>query len=345
MKISVGQALLILIDYHQQDLEIYNELRALYLSGASNPTALKRLKFHLRNHPALDGYTISPEASTTDDDPTRRYFETHLAQETINNTLLSANDLENHFKQLYKFLPNEYKTSEKKQLLDSVLNGHIHTAKFDYETKLRNYTKAMKTIVDDVYLSFEKKAAAFSKIQGELRKDMNTSRINNSIESKYKSLLGYIDDQITRHHNSSLSELRLILNRAEDGIRKFKQHFSALDNDPTFDNTGSSIIYAAAIQKDFLVQLNTKINALNHDDYQKAFLEIYGLLKLYLPLFENNIVQKYLLPSIKKWETLENKPISKEEYAMLVGNLVENINLSIDNLRKVYTTARCGYLT
>lgn len=90
MKITVGQALLILIDNYKSSLEISAELKKLYLSGAKDDFARKKIDHYLKDK-CLKKYTISKEMNDINQDPSRRYFESHLALETIKKCTSGVN--------------------------------------------------------------------------------------------------------------------------------------------------------------------------------------------------------------------------------------------------------------
>lgn len=86
MKITVGQALLILLAKYRNNAEKSNELKHLYLAGAKNETTQLAIDTYLKD-PALSGFQISRAPEDITHDSTRRYFETHLAYETLSSKL------------------------------------------------------------------------------------------------------------------------------------------------------------------------------------------------------------------------------------------------------------------
>lgn len=79
MTISVGQALLLLIDrYQNTDAEKTKQLKALYLKGFKTQADKSLLKEWL-NDPTLEEYHVSKAPSVINNDASRRYFETHLS--------------------------------------------------------------------------------------------------------------------------------------------------------------------------------------------------------------------------------------------------------------------------
>lgn len=104
--ISVGQALLILMDKFKDNKTASFELKKLYLSGAKDKAYKGNLESWLKD-PALQEYNIARDAHTIDEDPTRRYFETHLAFWTLTYSLreLPLKDLTWYRDILFKAMP------------------------------------------------------------------------------------------------------------------------------------------------------------------------------------------------------------------------------------------------
>ena len=96
MKISVAQALLILIDYKSKflakkleekelNLQLIDNLKLqlttlkkLYLVGAKDDESRVAIVDYLKD-PILQEFEISADPEIIDNDSSRRYFETHLA--------------------------------------------------------------------------------------------------------------------------------------------------------------------------------------------------------------------------------------------------------------------------
>lgn len=107
LEITPGQALLLLINHYNNnptnnphELE---HLKRLYLSG----TPLKRDREALKELLSSDffnGYKILYDAKSINNDPTRRYFETHLAYETLTFGLknIQYKDLNVYYEHAYK---------------------------------------------------------------------------------------------------------------------------------------------------------------------------------------------------------------------------------------------------
>ena len=101
--ISPSQALLILIDRYKDDPEKEAELKKLYLVGvrveldanrltskfSQNAEDLATIETYLADD-YLSSYEISFDKKVINNDPTRRYFETHLAFETVKHQIDSV---------------------------------------------------------------------------------------------------------------------------------------------------------------------------------------------------------------------------------------------------------------
>jgi len=105
--ISIGQALLIVMDYHKKNESKYEELKTLYLRGCFSKESHRRILRFLKE-PILNHYHISSNAYITDADPSRRYFETHLALHTLKSQLSNIDlaDIVQHFETIFQLLPS-----------------------------------------------------------------------------------------------------------------------------------------------------------------------------------------------------------------------------------------------
>ena len=120
--ISPGQGLLLLIEKNKDNEEVLNRLKKLYLCGAENETESDEIKDLLKNE-KLSDYEISYDSKIINDDPTRRYFETHLAYESLKFNLNDINlkEMTDYVDQLKRFIPSEPK--ELREYIESVLRG------------------------------------------------------------------------------------------------------------------------------------------------------------------------------------------------------------------------------
>ena len=84
--ISPGQALLLLMNDRQKSKKSYDDLKRLYLTGITDPASDRAMQQCLRefiNNQAYQNYRISFTYHCINEEPTRRYFETHLALHTV----------------------------------------------------------------------------------------------------------------------------------------------------------------------------------------------------------------------------------------------------------------------
>ncbi len=117
--ISPGQGLLLLMNHYKDNRAIIEQLKKLYLSGAEDALQQQTIK-SLLEAKILEGYQISYDSSVINDDPTRRYFETHLSYETLRKNLdhIEMATLTSHVDALIKMLlPEEVLT------IAYILNG------------------------------------------------------------------------------------------------------------------------------------------------------------------------------------------------------------------------------
>ena len=121
--ISPGQGLLLLIDHYKNDPIKVDKLKKLYLSGAETTSDAEEIKTLLKN-PVLSSYKVSFEATTINEDATRRYFETHLAYESLTHGLskIDHSELKAHADNLYALIP-----ADKKADIEHILNGEVRS--------------------------------------------------------------------------------------------------------------------------------------------------------------------------------------------------------------------------
>lgn len=119
--ISPGQALLLLIDHYKDNSPKCQELKRLYLSGAINKADGKKINKWLQDK-ALSAYEVSKDKHTINNDPTRRYFETHLAYETLKESAktLDRKELQRHFDQIHTMIP-----AKERAKITHVLHGEF----------------------------------------------------------------------------------------------------------------------------------------------------------------------------------------------------------------------------
>jgi hypothetical protein len=118
LTLSPGQGLLLLIDHYQDDKMYVQRLKKLYLCGADSVAEYDEIR-EMLSDALLSEYTISYTAQSINSDPTRRYFETHLAYETLRNGLdkISYIHLNHHFDEIATLItPDQLNESEYKSI-------------------------------------------------------------------------------------------------------------------------------------------------------------------------------------------------------------------------------------
>jgi len=92
--ISVFQALTLLAEKYSAQKYLHDDsaqrrikcIKHIYLTGARNSTARKNVQILLRD-PLLKNFTISAKKQDINEDPVRRYFESHLSHNTLATSL------------------------------------------------------------------------------------------------------------------------------------------------------------------------------------------------------------------------------------------------------------------
>ncbi|MBA2656505.1 MAG: hypothetical protein H0U70_05905 [Tatlockia sp.] len=128
VSISPGQALLILIQKYQSTIDLKNELKSLYLSGADSPITAKRIK-QLFIDECLENYQISFDSIIISEDPTRRFFETNLSYFTLSSSLKNVDDykLEKTLKYIFSRLTAQQKTVVNTNFQSKNINSNCST--------------------------------------------------------------------------------------------------------------------------------------------------------------------------------------------------------------------------
>lgn len=106
--ISPGQALLILIDHYKNDPEKWQNLKNLYLVGIDSSDNEEKINNYLQDS-LLSNYVISSTPKDINKDPVRRFFETHLAWETLQCAIdkIELIDLMNYLALINDHLSND----------------------------------------------------------------------------------------------------------------------------------------------------------------------------------------------------------------------------------------------
>lgn len=119
--ISPSLGLLVLASHYKNKIPMVDLLKKRYFSGATNAEQAKEIKEFLDDE-ILSNYNISYEKNIINNDPTRRYFETHLAYHTIKNGLkeIDHDELNTYLNLLINLLPSNIFDN-----IQHILNGNI----------------------------------------------------------------------------------------------------------------------------------------------------------------------------------------------------------------------------
>lgn len=140
MQISVGQALLILLEKYRDDPAKYSELRHLYLSGAKSQHSKEAIESYLTS-PFLTMYSISKAPEIINQDSSRRYFETCLAFETLKHQLnnFSQSELDQHLEAVKKTAPAKWG-----ELYNDILAGYVTKSEDNTRLEYADYLLKLK---------------------------------------------------------------------------------------------------------------------------------------------------------------------------------------------------------
>lgn len=124
--VTPGQGLLLLIKHYQDDPIKLKVLKTLYINGANHAQRCIELCSALLDEPLMQDYEIALDEVSINTDPSRRYFETHLAYQSLKHQLkyISHAELQGLYfaswELLHANIPND-----KLQTIISVLNGKL----------------------------------------------------------------------------------------------------------------------------------------------------------------------------------------------------------------------------
>ncbi|WP_244940862.1 hypothetical protein [Legionella sainthelensi] len=157
--ISPSQAMLLLIDHYKNDPEKVAELKKLYLVGVRigqgdnkarkfepNEEDLSKMNKYLSD-PCLAAYEVSRDKKVINNDPTRRYFETHLAYETVKNQIDGIDKalLQKQVELLTAALTKNDPESKDAKDCMRVFSGDIHKEDSKLHKEYANYIAKIKS--------------------------------------------------------------------------------------------------------------------------------------------------------------------------------------------------------
>jgi hypothetical protein len=147
--LTPGQSIFLAIKACKEDdisKEIIDELKSLYLNGvrtSSDKDAITQIGQHLSdNH----NFSITTRHEDINNDPIRRYFETHTAYQMLEDsaTSLKAEELQefkdNLTKNLYKYMP-----IENQRKMEYILAGVMHKSLNKYEQEYAEMISQLKS--------------------------------------------------------------------------------------------------------------------------------------------------------------------------------------------------------
>lgn len=119
-EISVFQALTCLLKKYHDASYMYDKVKSIYLTGVRDKPA-ERMLHNLLDDPLFDAYIINTNKQAINDDPVRRYFESHLCHNTLVTSLdlLDIERLDSHFNAIFNLIEKD-----EHALLKPLIDGH-----------------------------------------------------------------------------------------------------------------------------------------------------------------------------------------------------------------------------
>lgn len=160
-QITPGQGLLLLLQHYQDDPQKQHHLKMLYLCGANTPDRTIDLCTFLIEESFLNQYELVIDEHSINADASRRYFETHLAYETLKQQLPDM-----HIQALHKYykrsaaLVDQTISDHKRRTIKEVFKGKCTEPSFkkDLNTQISTYIKRIKE--GSIYQEFDEKLRA-----------------------------------------------------------------------------------------------------------------------------------------------------------------------------------------
>ncbi|WP_131782944.1 hypothetical protein [Legionella gresilensis] len=159
--LSFGQAVMLLIDRYKNEF-IVERLKKLYLKGITSEEDYQYIINLFKRSQLDEKYQISTNANVINEDPTRRYFETHLAFETLFIALdeIDSEDLGGYYEALYQLLPPAEQAKFNKYLnkTTSAHEDYLVEEYIDTLSKLKtnkSYNDFSETQKDKLFLIFK----------------------------------------------------------------------------------------------------------------------------------------------------------------------------------------------
>lgn len=134
--VSPAQAILLLMDKHKENPEVITKLKKWYLSGIELGQHAEFTAMCSALSSGRIEYEVSFSKDVINDDPTKRYFETHLAQRTVQHGIdkIDSAKLESHVKALSRQLDGV-----RIKAIDRALRGKFQKSDSDLIKEYANY--------------------------------------------------------------------------------------------------------------------------------------------------------------------------------------------------------------
>lgn len=155
--ITPGQGLLLLIKHYQHDPIKLQTYKSLYLNGANTTDNLLEMCNALLDNPVMTNVELIIDESSINGDPTRRYFETHLAYQSLKHQLhaITIAELASLYETILTILAPHI-PSNKLITIHQVLNGMLIRPTFQKRENYEFNFYIKKIIHGSIFSEFSK---------------------------------------------------------------------------------------------------------------------------------------------------------------------------------------------
>lgn len=357
-EISPSQALLILIK-NTTDPDLRKQLKHYYLVGNVDHQA-RQLLTQWFNDPALSHYSIKDDPQTINDDPTRRYFETHLAYESLQYGLANIpkdlkkavvrheHNLERAFKRNLKQLITDRWPAEIKQCKTD--NKSLLATLDNLDDKANTLTEILDKIKDTVYSGLYVFLDDLEAISHDLEELLENYQ--DEEQAAPKKALNLDEASYSTHADTETDETIAvdILRKLNSTAKNTDEHYKKQVKDIThklqklvniseflwdtthslaeqIDQNEASIQTRQAGIKDLSTELNTIMQVLNGETPSNAGLmkkEFAGILR---KIRSNELFSEFSDEQTKLIETIIRANVLATQYAQLADTDVMPIDI------------------
>jgi hypothetical protein len=154
--ITPGQGLLLLIKHYQDDSIKLKALKTLYINGANTTERSIAICDALLEEPLMQDLDILIDEASIDADPSRRYFETHLAYQSLKYQLplITHAELQSLCASSYALVDDKISTT-KRPTISQVIDGELVRPTFNKRENYQFHYYIKRIIEGSIFSRFE----------------------------------------------------------------------------------------------------------------------------------------------------------------------------------------------